>query len=130
MIVRGADTLSGRTVEISADLVVLATAVTRSTNGQVAEMLGSRTDLLAEIVRDYSLPGMKSWSRCSAMYRGFSWLAWLWVERISPRRSPRPSAAAAKVLIMFQRAGEPELRKRRSVADPFGSMWVGRLCQE
>jgi heterodisulfide reductase subunit A len=45
VIVKGVDTLSGRTVEIAADLVVLATAIIPGSGTQgVAEMLGLRTD--------------------------------------------------------------------------------------
>jgi heterodisulfide reductase subunit A len=45
VIVKGADTLGGRTVEIAADLVVLSTAVVpRATNRQVAEMIGLSVD--------------------------------------------------------------------------------------
>ncbi len=45
VIVKGADTLSGRAVEIAADLVILATAVIpRSSNRQVAGLLGLPID--------------------------------------------------------------------------------------
>jgi heterodisulfide reductase subunit A len=45
VIVKGADTLSGRTVEIAADLVVLSTAVVpRAANRHVADLLGLPVD--------------------------------------------------------------------------------------
>jgi heterodisulfide reductase subunit A len=100
VIVKGADTLANRTVEIAADLVVLATAiVSRVDSHRVAEMLGLSIDtwgFLGAVDAELSpvesgIPGV-----------------FLAGAALGPKDIPETvaeaSGAAAKVLSLFQRA--------------------------
>jgi heterodisulfide reductase subunit A2 len=99
IMVKGADTLSGRTVDIEADLVVLATAVIpRSGNIKIAEILGIESDACGfftslneelDPVRT-NVPGV------------FMAGAALGPKDI-PETVAQASGAAAKVLSMFQK---------------------------
>jgi heterodisulfide reductase subunit A len=97
--VKGADTLSNRTVEIEADLVVLATAVIpRLGNRKVAEMLGIETDAHGFFcAADDEIDPVAS-SRPGIFLAG----AGLGPKDI-PETVAQASGAAAKVLGMFQR---------------------------
>ncbi len=112
MTVRGADTLSGRTVEISADLVVLATAVLpRITSGQVAEMLGLRTDHLAGTAQGFFTARDEELEPVLSDVPGIFLAGVALGPKDIPETVAQASAAAAKVLTLFQRAGEPTLEK-------------------
>jgi heterodisulfide reductase subunit A len=101
VIVKGADTLSNRTVEIAADLVVLATAIVpRVESAGVAEMLGLVAD------------GSGFFTACngelSPVESGVPGV-FLAGTALGPQDIPetvaQASGAAAKVLSLFQRAG-------------------------
>jgi heterodisulfide reductase subunit A2 len=99
ILVRGADTLSGRTVEILADLVVLATAlVPRSGTRQVAEMLELDID-----DNDFFTSSNEEFSPVTSS-RGRVFLAG---TALGPKDIPetvaQASGAAAKVLSLFQK---------------------------
>jgi len=86
LIVRAEDTLLGKTVEVPADLVVLATGVQpRADAGQVADMLGlefSEDGFFAELHPE--LRPVDTSARAS------SWPAPARRQRISPIPWPRP----------------------------------------
>jgi heterodisulfide reductase subunit A len=100
IIVKGADTLSGRNVEIAADLVVLATAVVpRLQSAEVAEMLGLTTDAHGFFdASDEELSPVES-----GLPGVFLAGAALGPKDI-PETVAQASGAAAKVLSLFQRA--------------------------
>jgi len=99
VIVKGADTLSGRTIEIAADLVVLATAILpRPSSRQVGEMLGVGVDADGFFI-----------SRNDEMEPVLSLAPGVFLAgaAIGPKDIPetvaQASGAAGKVLSMFQR---------------------------
>jgi len=99
IIVKGADTLSNRTVEIHADLVVLATAVIpRLGNSQVAEMFGLSADENGFYValNDELEPMV---SPVPGVFLAGTALG----PKDIPETVAQASGAAAKVLSMFQR---------------------------
>jgi heterodisulfide reductase subunit A len=100
VIVKGADTLSNRTVEIAADLVVLATAIVpRPENRQMAEMLG----LVTDVYGFFSAANDELSPMESGVPRVFLAGAALGPKDI-PETVAQASGAAAKVLSLFQRA--------------------------
>jgi heterodisulfide reductase subunit A len=103
VIVKGADTLTNRTVEIAADLVVLATAMLpRAESRHVAEILGLNTD-------EWGFFGAIN-AELSPVESGIPGL-YLAGAALGPKDIPetvaQASAAAAKVLTLFQRAEIP-----------------------
>jgi heterodisulfide reductase subunit A len=111
IIVKGADTLCNRAVEIAADMVVLATAIVpRVENAQVAEMLGLAVDENGFFnASNQELSPLES-----SVPRVFLAGAGLGPKDI-PETVAQASGAAAKVLSLFRR----EKRERGSV--PAGS---------
>ncbi|MCJ7625121.1 MAG: CoB--CoM heterodisulfide reductase iron-sulfur subunit A family protein [Anaerolineaceae bacterium] len=111
--VKGADTLSSRTVEIDADLVVLATAVVpRLESKEIAEILGLITDEHGFFMaRNEELAPMNS-----NQPRVFLAGAGLGPKDI-PETVAQASGAAAKVLSIFQL----ERNKTSLVREPGGS---------
>jgi heterodisulfide reductase subunit A2 len=111
ILVKGADTLSGRTVEIEADLVVLATAVVpRESNRQVAELLeiecdgdGFYTALNEELE-----PVL---STVQGVFMAGTALG----PKDIPETVSQASGAAAKVLSMFQKQ---RLEKTSTALEP------------
>ena len=97
--VKGVDTLSNRTVEILADLVVLATAVVpRAGNRQVAELLGLESDSNGFYTAwDEELEPMAS--RVPGVFLAGAALG----PKDIPETVAQASGAAAKVLSMFQK---------------------------
>lgn len=99
VMVKGADTFSSRTVEIAADLVVLATAViARTGSSRVAEMLG----LAADENNFFTARNEELDPVASRMPGVFLAGAALGPKDI-PETVAQASGAAAKVLGMFQR---------------------------
>jgi heterodisulfide reductase subunit A len=100
VIVKGADTLSNRTVEIAADMVVLATAIVpRVESRQVAEILGLATDEYGFFnARDEELSPVES--GVPGVFLAGAALG----PKDIPEAVAQASGAAAKVLSMFQRA--------------------------
>jgi len=101
IIVKGADTLSNRTVEISADMVVLATAILpRVSNSQVAKMLGLAVD---EVAGGFLTSLNEELEPLSSHIPGI----WLAGTVLGPKDIPetvaQASGAAAKVLSTFMR---------------------------
>jgi heterodisulfide reductase subunit A len=98
VIVKGTDTLSGRAIEIAADLVVLATAIVpRATNHQVAEMLGLPVDENGfYTARDEELAPVSS--PLPGVYFAGAALG----PKDIPETVAQASAAAAKVLARFR----------------------------
>jgi len=98
IMVKGADTLSNRTVEIEADLVVLATAIIPHLgNQQVAQMLGLESDANGFFcAADEEMDPVLS-SQAGVFLAG----AGLGPKDI-PETVAQASGAAAKVLAMFQ----------------------------
>jgi heterodisulfide reductase subunit A len=101
IIVKGADTLSNRTVEISADMVVLATAILpRASNFQVAKMLGLTVD---EVAGGFITSLNEELEPLSSHTPGI----WLAGTVLGPKDIPetvaQASGAAAKVLSTFMR---------------------------
>jgi heterodisulfide reductase subunit A len=100
VIVKGADTLSNRTVEIAADMVVLATAIVpRVESSQVAEILG----LVADEDGFCSASNAELAPVETNVPRVFVAGAILGPKDI-PETVAQASGAAAKVLSLFQRA--------------------------
>lgn len=99
IMVKGADTLSNRTVEIAADMVVLATAVIpRTASRQIAEMLGLVMDDNGFFTAsDEELEPMNSVVPC--IFLAGTGLG----PKDIPETVAQASGAAAKVLSMFQR---------------------------
>ncbi len=100
VMVRGADTLSGRTVEIAADLVVLATAIVpRLESRRIAEMLGLTTDTYGFFTAlDEELSPVES--GVPGVFLAGAGLG----PKDIPETVAQASGAAAKVLKLFQRA--------------------------
>ena len=100
VIVKGADTLSGRAVEIAADLVVLATAmVPRMESRDVAKMLGLITDKYGFFnSNDAELAPVES--RISGVFLAGASLG----PKDIPETVAQASGAAAKVISRFRRA--------------------------
>jgi heterodisulfide reductase subunit A len=99
VIVKGADTLSNRVIEIAADLVVLATAIVpRAGSKQVAEMLGLTTDEFGYFdARNEELSPMESG------VPGVFLAGMALGPKDIPETVAQASGAAAKVLSLFQR---------------------------
>jgi heterodisulfide reductase subunit A len=99
VLVKGADTLSNRTVEIAADLVVLATAILpRSGNQQVADLLGLSCDTNGfYIASNEELDPVLS--NIPGVYLAGTALG----PKDIPETVSQASGAAAKVLIRFQK---------------------------
>jgi heterodisulfide reductase subunit A len=97
IIVRGADTLSSRTVEIEADLVVLATAVVpRLASAQLAESIGLKADEAGFFTsRDEELDPLAS--GISGIFLAGAALG----PKDIPETVAQASGAAAKVLAHF-----------------------------
>ncbi len=100
IIVKGADTLSGRTVEIAADMVVLATAmIPRTDSRDVAKMLGLVTDEYGFFsANDAELAPVESGT--PGIFLAGATLG----PKDIPETVAQASGAAAKVLSHFQRA--------------------------
>jgi heterodisulfide reductase subunit A len=98
VIVKGADTLSNRVVEIAADLVVLATAIVpRAGSQQVAEMLGLATDEFGYFnARNEELSPMES------QVPGVFLAGMALGPKDIPETVAQASGAAAKVLTLFR----------------------------
>ncbi len=100
IIVRGADTLSGRAVEIAADLVVLATAITsRPESRAVAEMLGLNAD-----GDGFFTASDEELSPVESGIPGIFLAGAALGPKDIPETVAQASGAAAKVLSMFRRA--------------------------
>jgi heterodisulfide reductase subunit A len=103
IIVKGADTLSNRTIEIAADLVVLATAVVpRSTSRQVADMLGLAMDDAAGDA-GYFTACDEELEPMNSIVPGIFLAGAALGPKDIPETVSQASGAAAKVLSMFQR---------------------------
>jgi heterodisulfide reductase subunit A len=99
VMVKGADTLSNRTVEIAADLVVLATAVIAHTGSRrVAEMLGLATD-----ENDFFTARNEELDPVVSRMPGVFLAGAALGPKDIPETVAQASGAAAKVLGMFQR---------------------------
>ncbi len=99
IMVKGADTLSNRTVEIAADMVVLATAVLpRATNRQVAEMLGLAID-----DNDFYTANDEELEPMVTAVPGVFMAGTALGPKDIPETVAQASGAAAKVLSLFQR---------------------------
>lgn len=102
IIVKGADTLSNRTIEIAADLVVLATAVVpRTTSRRVADMLGLAMDDVAGEV-GYFTAFDEELEPISSTVPGIFLAGAALGPKDIPETVAQASGAAAKVLSMFQ----------------------------
>jgi len=102
IIVKGADTLSNRTIEIAADLVVLATAVMpRTTSRQVADMFGLAMDDVAGEV-GYFTAFDEELEPISSAVPGIFLAGTALGPKDIPETVAQASGAAAKVLSMFQ----------------------------
>lgn len=113
VMVKGVDTLSNRTVEIAADLVVLATAVVpRLESAQVAEMLG-----LASDEAGFFTPSNEELAPLESNLPGVFLAGAALGPKDIPETVAQASGAAAKVLSMFQKAQlkEQEIRKTVTV---------------
>ena len=98
VIVKGVDTLSNRTVEIAADMVVLATAVIpRTTNGQVAELMGLTVD-----ENGFYTPYDEELEPVSSHVPGVFLAGTALGPKDIPETVSQASGAAAKVLSLFQ----------------------------
>jgi heterodisulfide reductase subunit A len=109
IIVKGADTLSNRTIEITADLVVLATAVIpRTGNRQVADMLGLPYD-----ENGFYSASNEELEPVLSIVPGVFLAGTDLGPKDIPETVAQASGAAAKVLSMFQKdklaAASPEL---------------------
>ncbi len=99
VIVRGADTLSGKPVEIAADLVVLATAVVpRLSNRQVGSMIGLNID-----ENDFYCALNEEFDPVSSNIPGVYLAGAALGPKDIPETVAQASGAAAKVLSLFQR---------------------------
>jgi heterodisulfide reductase subunit A2 len=107
VIVKGVDTLSGRTVEIQADLVVLATAVVpRAGSAELAQSLGLAVD-----AEGYFDPANFELEPMTSSLPGLYLAGAALGPKDIPETVAQASGAAAKVLSLFQ---------RRKVADRLG----------
>jgi len=101
IIVKGADTLSNRTVEISADMVVLATAILpRASNSQVAKMLGLVVD---EVAGGFLTSLNEELEPLSSHIPGIWFAGTVLGPKDIPETVAQASGAAAKVLSTFMR---------------------------
>jgi heterodisulfide reductase subunit A len=101
--VKGVDTLSGRTVDITADMVVLATAVIpRASNPDVAKMLGFACD-----ENGFYIPSNEELEPIISTIPGVFLAGTALGPKDIPETVAQASGAAAKVLSMFQK----DLRK-------------------
>jgi heterodisulfide reductase subunit A2 len=98
IIVKGADTLSGRTVEIEADMVVLATAVVpKLESSAVAETIGLKVDS-----EGYFLSNNDELDPMSSSIPGVFLAGAALGPKDIPETVAQASGAAAKVLALFQ----------------------------
>jgi heterodisulfide reductase subunit A len=105
VIVKGADTLSNRTVEIPADLVVLATAVTpRLSSRSIAEMLGLEMDDAGGNLGGYFTARDEELEPVSSNNPGVFLAGTALGPKDIPETVSQASGAAAKVLSLFQRS--------------------------
>lgn len=101
IIVKGADTLSNRTIEISADMVVLATAILpRVSNSQVAKMLGLAVD---EVAGGFLTSLNEELEPLSSPISGIWFAGTVLGPKDIPETVAQASGAAAKVLSTFMR---------------------------
>jgi heterodisulfide reductase subunit A2 len=99
IMVRGADTLSGRTVEIEADLVVLATAmIAKNSSAEVASLLGLQID-----PQGFFLAMNEELEPVSSGQPGVFLAGAALGPKDIPETVAQASGAAAKVLSMFQK---------------------------
>jgi heterodisulfide reductase subunit A len=99
IMVKGVDTLSNRTVEIEADLVVLATAmVPRVSNRRVAEMLDMAID-----ENDFYSSSNEELEPVSSSAPGVYMAGAALGPKDIPETVSQASGAAAKVLSLFQK---------------------------
>jgi heterodisulfide reductase subunit A2 len=99
IMVRGADTLSGRTVEIEADLVVLATAmIAKNSSAEVASLLGLQIDS-----QGFFLAMNEELEPVSSGQPGVFLAGAALGPKDIPETVAQASGAAAKVLSMFQK---------------------------
>jgi heterodisulfide reductase subunit A len=112
VMVWGVDTLTGRKVEISADLVVVASAIIPSPGSrQLAEMLGIEADEFGFYnTDDAEMTPVES--RVPGIYLAGAGLG----PQDIPETVAQASGAAAKVLAMFQ-AAEAEERARKALEE-------------
>jgi heterodisulfide reductase subunit A2 len=97
--VRGADTLTGHPVEVRADLVVLATAlVPRTTNRQVADLLGMAID-----ENDFYISGNEELEPVASSQPRIFMAGTALGPKDIPETVAQGSGAAAKVLSLFQK---------------------------
>jgi heterodisulfide reductase subunit A len=116
VVVKGADTLSGRTVDIAADLVVLATAIVpRVENGDLATVLG--------LARDDSGFFFGENEELAPITSGVPGV-FLAGAALGPRDIPetvaQASGAAAKALSLFRRA-HADLEMQESYCEASGT---------
>ncbi|RPI84717.1 MAG: CoB--CoM heterodisulfide reductase iron-sulfur subunit A family protein [Chloroflexi bacterium] len=104
VIVKGADTLSGRPVEIAADLVVLATAVLpKPGSGEIAGMLGIPMDDSAGDYGGFYISANDEIEPVVSPVPGIFLAGTGLGPKDIPETVAQASGAAAKVLSMFQR---------------------------
>ena len=112
IIVKGADTLSNRTIEIAADLVVLATSVvSRADSRKVAEMLGLNID-----TDGFFSPSNEEFSPVESGMPGIFLAGAALGPKDIPETVAQASGAAAKVLSLFQRS-KSERKQVEGVGD-------------
>jgi heterodisulfide reductase subunit A len=98
IIVKGVDTLSNRTVEIVADMVVLATAVIpRATNDQVAKIMGLAVD-----ENGFYTPYDEELEPVSSRVPGVFLAGTVLGPKDIPETVSQASGAAAKVISLFR----------------------------
>lgn len=116
VVVWGADTLSDNTVEIAADMVVLATAmVPREETKRLADMLGIETDEYG-----FLLPNDDNMAPVETNLAGIFLAGTATGPKDIPETVAQASGAAAKVLSLFsQWAGVPEAM--RVLEEPAGA---------
>ncbi len=105
VMVKGADTLSNRTVEIPADLVVLATAVVpRLSSCGVAEMLGLTMDTAGGDLGGFFTATNEELDPVASNIPGVFLAGTALGPKDIPETVSQASGAAAKVLSLFQRS--------------------------
>ncbi|HEX7975415.1 MAG TPA: CoB--CoM heterodisulfide reductase iron-sulfur subunit A family protein [Anaerolineales bacterium] len=103
LIVKGVDTLSSRTVEVAADLVVLATAVVpRLGSAQVAEMLGLEMDCAAGERGGFFTATDEELEPVTSRIPGVFLAGAALGPKDIPETVAQASGAAAKVLSLFK----------------------------
>ncbi len=105
VMVKGADTLSNRTVEIPADLVVLATAVTpRVTSRGIADMLGLEMDSAGGDLGGFFTASNEELEPVNSNIPGVFLAGTALGPKDIPETVSQASGAAAKVLSLFQKS--------------------------